>query len=104
MKINAEKEVQKFMQFYEDNYAQDLGKILNQLNGMEIEAAKARLRDVLKELGEKGYGTKYVTERQILYNQLEIIAEKSKSCHEKELANLSEQMVNIFVVLNSKNL
>lgn len=100
MKINAERELRKLMQIYEDNYAQDLGKILNQLNGMEMKEAKDRLRNLLEELGETENGTRSATERQMLYNQLEIIAEKSKTCYGKELANLSEQMVNIFKALN----
>lgn len=100
MKINAERELRKLMQIYEDNYAQDLGKILNQFNGMEMKEAKERLRNLLEELGETENGTRSATERQMLYNQLEIIAEKSKTCYGKELANLSEQMVNIFKALN----
>lgn len=100
MKINAERELQRLMQTYEDNYAQDLGKILNQLNGMEMRESRARLRNLLEALGETENGTRSASERQMLYNQLEIIAEKSKTCYEKELVNLSEQMVNIFKALN----
>ncbi len=42
----------------------------------------------------------YAESRELLYKQLELIAEQSRECKPIELAALSEQMVAIYSVLN----
>lgn len=39
-------------------------------------------------------------ERELLHKQLQLLAEQSKGCAPAELAELSEQMVSIYSVLN----
>lgn len=40
-------------------------------------------------------------EKELLRNQLELLAESSKKCSYSELAALSEQMVKIYAILNN---
>ena len=40
-------------------------------------------------------------ERELLHNQLKLLAEQSKGCMQMELAALSEQMVSIYSVLHN---
>lgn len=42
----------------------------------------------------------YTEQRELLYKQLQLLAEQSKSCTPTELAKLSEQMVAIYSVLD----
>ena len=40
-------------------------------------------------------------EKELLRNQLDLLAESSKKCSYSELASLSEQMVKIYAILNN---
>lgn len=40
-------------------------------------------------------------EKELLRNQLDLLAESSKNCSYSELAALSEQMVKIYAILNN---
>ncbi len=43
----------------------------------------------------------YVEERELLHKQLQLLAEQSKGCMPMELVALSEQMISIYLALNS---
>lgn len=46
----------------------------------------------------------YEEERKLLHKQLNLLAEQSNGCPPHELAELSEQMANLYRALNDKHL
>lgn len=49
---------------------------------------------------EKSNNT-YIEEKELLHEQMKLLAEQSKGCQPHELAELSEQMVAIYSVLHN---
>lgn len=42
----------------------------------------------------------YLEDRELLREQIKLLAEKSKSCTHEELAKISDAMINIYAILH----